>query len=254
MMKQGLYGFSLAIQFLTRLPVPLYCPWNKQTSRWALRSYPLVGGLLGSIITIIFLTLQPHLSMVMLTLLIITLWVGLTGGLHLDGWMDTADAIGSNAPLQKKWEIMKDPHVGSFGIIALLFLLLWKTMFIYGLLHISYQLIYSFIFIFAFSRLGTVIFLLFLPTAKKEGLASQWKTHVNRIDVFYAIIPVCVAFIFFQGFLFLIPAFLVFFLFYAVWVMRVFKGMNGDLLGTAIEGGELWGLMIVWIYFSFVMG
>ncbi|OIJ12802.1 cobalamin 5'-phosphate synthase [Anaerobacillus arseniciselenatis] len=253
-MKQFIYGFLLAVQFLTRVPVSFQCPWNKQTSRWALRSYPLVGLLLGFIIVFTFYILQPHLSTWMMTVLLITLWVGLTGGLHLDGWMDVADAVGSNAPLQKKWEIMKDPHVGSFGIIALLFLLIWKTVLIYSLLNIGYGLIFSIILIMATTRLCTVILLIFLPTAKKEGLAAVWKANIERTDLLFAIVPVVIVVIYLDQFLILIPAYFLFVIFYGLWVMKAFKGINGDLLGTAIEGGELWGLMIVWIYFSFVMG
>ncbi len=252
-MKQFINGFLLAVQFLTRVPVPFQCLWNKQTSRWALRSYPLVGLLLGLIIAFIFYLLQPHLSALMMTLLLITLWVGLTGGLHLDGWMDVADAVGSNAPLQKKWEIMKDPHVGSFGIIALLFLLIWKTILIYSLLTIDSGLIFSIILIMATTRLCTVILLTMLPTAKKEGLAAVWKANIKRTDLLYAIVPVVIVVIYLDQFLILIPAYFLFVIFYGLWVMKAFKGINGDLLGTAIEGGELWGLMIVWIYFSFVM-
>lgn len=250
---KSIYGFLLAVQFLTRIPVLLHCPWDKQTSRWALRYYPFVGILIGMITVFVFFIVEAHLSVIMMTLLLVTLWVGLTGGLHLDGWMDVADAVGSNAPLEKKWEIMKDPHVGSFGILALLFLLVWKTTFIYSLLNIGYILIFSIVLIIALSRLCAVILLVFLPTAKKEGLAAIWKKNITRVDLIYAVVPIIIAFIYFDQFLFLIPTYFIFIFFYGLWVMRTFQGINGDLLGTAIEGGELWGLMIVWIYFSFVM-
>ncbi|WP_423798108.1 adenosylcobinamide-GDP ribazoletransferase [Neobacillus sp. SAB-20_R2A] len=252
-MKQMFFGFILAVQFLTRIPLPIECPWTKQTSRWALRSYPLVGAVLGSIITIIFYIFQSYLPIHIMTLLIISLWVYLTGGLHLDGWMDVADAVGSNAPLERKWEIMKDPHVGSFGIISLLFLLTWKTLLIYSLIESGF-LLYSFLFIMAFSRLGAVVLMIYLPTAKQHGLAWEWQKNVNRLDCLYAAIPVCVLLFFFHDFLYLLPSYLVFIGLFGAWIKHTFKGTNGDLLGTAIEGGELWGLAITWMYISFVMG
>lgn len=251
-MKQIIYGFLLALQFLTRIPVNIECPWNSQTSKWALRSYPIVGLLLGSIIMALFFTLESYLSVTMMTLLIISLWVWITGGLHLDGWMDVADAVGSNVPLEKKWEIMKDPHVGSFGHIALLFLLAWKTVLIYQLAQLD-NFIIAFLCIIMFSRLGAVVLMVFLPTAKKQGLAWEWKRNINRIDCIIAIIPVLVFVFFFHELIFFIPAYIVFFYLFGAWVMHTFKGTNGDLLGTAIEGGELWGLVIAWISFSFVM-
>ncbi|MFC0471928.1 adenosylcobinamide-GDP ribazoletransferase [Halalkalibacter kiskunsagensis] len=252
-MKQMMFGFILAIQFLTRLPVPFHCPWNKHTSKWAIRSYPLVGILLGSIITAITWSFESYLPLSIMTLLIITLWVWLTGGLHLDGWMDVADAVGSNASLERKWEIMKDPHVGSFGNIALLFLLAWKVMLIYVLLD-SFVPLYSFLFILAFSRLGAVALMIILPTAKQQGLAWEWKKNISQLDCLYAAVPICVILFFFHEFLYLLPAYFLFFVLFGFWIKHTFKGTNGDLLGTAIEGGELWGLAITWIYFSFVMG
>src|SRR5690606_17340122 len=134
--------------------------------RWAIRSYPLVGAVLGFIITITSMLLESSIPLPIMTLLIISLWVWITGGLHLDGWMDVADAVGSNAPLERKWEIMKDSHVGSFGVIALLILLAWKTLLIYELLKLELP-IYFFILILSFSRLGAVILMVFLPTAKQ---------------------------------------------------------------------------------------
>ncbi len=251
-MKNLIYGFFLAIQFLTRIPIPVQCPWNSKTSRWALRSYPAVGLILGMILMLVYYLLAPHLHAHFLTLLIISGWVWLTGGLHLDGWMDVADAVGSNAPLEKKWEIMKDPHVGSFGHIALLFLLTWKAVLIYDLLHYD-TLVIAFLFIVACSRLGVVMLMIFLPTAKNNGLAWEWKMHINQTDFYYAIIPVILLVCLFPAFYFYVPAYLLFVILYGAWIKKVFKGTNGDLLGTAIEGGELWGLVITWIYFSFVM-
>ncbi|WP_096436818.1 adenosylcobinamide-GDP ribazoletransferase [Alteribacter populi] len=253
-MKQCFYGFLLAIQFLTRLPVPVQCPWNKETSKWAIRCYPIVGVIIGIVMIFVIWLLQPFVPSVMLALIIMTLWVWITGGLHLDGWIDVADAVGSNAPLEKKWEIMKDPRVGSFGILALLFLLAWKTMFIYMLFDINDQLIYAFFVILAMSRLGAVFLMFFLPDAKKQGLAWEWKKNLNGMDVVYASLPTVALLFVFPEYLFLIPAYFLALFLYALWIKRAFKGINGDLLGTAIEGGELWGLAITWIYFSFVMG
>ncbi|KMJ57583.1 cobalamin biosynthesis protein [Bacillus sp. LL01] len=253
-MKNSLYGFMLAIQFLTRIPVPLECPWNKETSRWALRSYPLTGIILAAILVLVVVLLHSFLPLWVLALLLLTLWIWLTGGLHLDGWMDVADAIGSNAPLEKKWEIMKDPHVGSFGILSLLFLLAWKAIFIYLLLEESFLHIFSFFIILAFSRFIAVFLMYFYPTAQQEGLAWEWKRNLTKVDVILALFPLAVVFIFIPVYLVLLPAYFLFSCWYAHWMMKKFKGSNGDLMGTAIEGGELWGLVVVWIFISYVMG
>lgn len=253
-MKEFIYGFLLAVQFLTRLPVPVECPWNEKTSRWAIRLYPAVGILLGSLLLGIGIVLTPHVPIELLTLLTLSFWVWVSGGLHLDGLMDVADAVGSNAPLNKKWEIMKDPHVGSFGIISLFFLLIWKGVLIYLLLDtFSTDHLYALIVILALARFSAVVLLVFLPTAKKQGLAWQWKKNIRRVDVVYSIVPLVILLIFLPEYIVILPVFFLAIALYSLWLMRVFKGINGDLIGTAIEGGELWGLILVWTFISFVM-
>ncbi|WP_416148843.1 adenosylcobinamide-GDP ribazoletransferase [Salipaludibacillus sp. HK11] len=254
-MKEVLYGFLLAVQFLTRLPVPIECPWSLKTSRWAIRFYPLIGMLLGAILLGVGVLFAPYVPTELLALVLISLWVWLSGGLHLDGLMDVADAVGSNAPLKKKWEIMKDPHVGSFGVIALFFLLVWKVVFIYLLLDaFSTDHLFAFIVVLGLARFAGVALLVFLPAAKKQGLAWHWKQNIGSVDVICGLIPIAVVMFFVPEYLVIFPIFLLSVVIYGGWVVRTFKGVNGDLIGTAIEGGELWALMLVWIYISFVTG
>jgi adenosylcobinamide-GDP ribazoletransferase len=258
-MKNMVWGFVLALQFLTRLPIPVQCPWNRQTMKWALRCYPLVGLLIGGVLGALCVWLQPYLPLWLLSLLLISVWVWFTGGLHLDGWMDVADAVGSNAALDKKWQIMKDPHVGSFGIIALIFLLLWKMTFTYSLLdrlinESSSIIILFFVFIPVVARFGAVAIMYFVPTAKQEGLAWEWKKHLTLFDVLLASLPMLIFLIMFPVMIPLFLAYVLFLAIYTLWAYRTFKGMNGDLIGAAIEGGEVWGLIVAWSYIWFVMG
>ncbi|MDQ0228995.1 adenosylcobinamide-GDP ribazoletransferase [Metabacillus malikii] len=251
-MNQVLAGFLLAIQFLTRIPIPVEVPWNQQSSRWALRFYPVVGLIIGVAPALLISFIIPHISLPIATLLIISLWVWMTGGLHLDGVMDVADAIGSNAPLEKKWEIMRDPHVGSFGHLALYFLLAWKTVLIYSLLKIDVP-IFNFLLIPAFARYGAALFITLLPTAKQQGLAFEWKKNITMLDCIFAAVPLVIIVLFVPQALYMLIGYCLYFGAAAVWIQKTFKGTNGDLLGSTIEGGELWGLIITWIYISYVM-
>ncbi|SER83300.1 adenosylcobinamide-GDP ribazoletransferase [Salipaludibacillus aurantiacus] len=254
-MKNPVYGFLLAVQFLTRIPVPVECPWTPETSRWAIRCYPLVGIAAGGILLGLSWGLSPFLPAEMMALMIVTLWVWLTGGLHLDGVMDVADAAGSNAPLKKKWEIMKDPHVGSFGIVALFFLLGWKTMLVYMLIGaVPAGSLLFLVMIPALARFVAACLLILLPAAKKEGLAWHWKQNTGPADLLAAFLPAAVLVFFLPEYWVILPVFAAGIGLYGWWTVRTFKGINGDLTGTAIEGGELWGLLLVWIFTSFVTG
>ncbi|MFC3283457.1 adenosylcobinamide-GDP ribazoletransferase [Litchfieldella rifensis] len=247
------FGVLLALQFLTRLPVPVQCPWNADTSRWAVRCYPLVGLLLGGILALTGRLLEGWLPTPMLALLLLSLWVALTGGLHLDGLMDVADALGSNASLERRWAIMKDPHVGSFGIIALVFLLVWKGTLLLALLESGVSLAVL-VAVLALGRFGAVALLVLSPAARPEGMAWAWKQHLGHRDLLLALWPLPLCFWLLPGGMVLFAALVPFLLLYGLAMIRAFKGINGDIVGAAIEGGELWLLLVAWIWWSSAMG
>ncbi|MGM0783514.1 MAG: adenosylcobinamide-GDP ribazoletransferase [Pseudomonadota bacterium] len=252
-MKEAGYGVLLAFQFLTRLPVPVACPWNAATARWALRSYPLVGIALGAFLAGAASLLASVLPAPILALALLSLWVALSGGLHLDGLMDVADALGSNAPLARRWEIMKDPQVGSFGILALVFLLAWKGLLLWGLLDVGASP-GVLVVVPALARFGAVALLGLAPCARREGLAWAWQQHLGRYDLVLALLVMVPLFWVLAGWAWLLAGLLPFLLGYG-WVMtRSFNGINGDIVGAAIEGGELWLLLIAWSWWSFATG
>ncbi len=252
-MKDVAFGLVLALQFLTRLPLPFACPWTPATRRWAVRCYPLVGVLLGGLLAAAAALLESLLPAPLLALALLTLWVALSGGLHLDGLMDVADALGSNAPLERKWEIMKDPHVGSFGILALVFLLLWKAALLFVLLDAGASLLLL-VMILGLGRLAAVALLVLAPAARPEGMAASWKRDLSPRDLWLAALPLLPLAALVPGGVWLCLALAPFLMLYAWGMLCAFKGINGDIVGTAIEGGELWLLLVAWSWWSFVTG
>lgn len=250
-MRHAAFGMLLAIQFLSRLPVPLACPWTPATRRWAARAYPLVGALLGALVAAAGTLLEPLLPVPLLALALLSLWVALTGGLHLDGLMDLADALGSNAPLEKRFAIMKDPQVGSFGILALVFLLAWKFALLWALLDAGASP-WGLVALLALGRLGGVGLLILVPAARAEGLAHAWQQSLTRVDLaLAAVLPLALS-IWLPGGPWLAAGLIVFIIGYGLAMRRAFGGINGDIVGAAIEGGELWLLLIAWNWWSFV--
>lgn len=255
-MKQSLFGFILAMQFLTRIPIPVECPWEKQTIKGALKSFGVVGLIIGGILTLFLVLTYAVFPAWFTALFLLTIWVFLTGGLHLDGLMDVADAVGSNAPFEKKVAIMKDPQVGSFAVLTVIFHLAWKFAFIYSLLiHSNMELLlFSIVLIPACSRLIPLGLLYAAPVMKQEGLAFQWKQKIEFQDVFIGVVIVFFYTLLFPPMLLIFFSYFIYFLLIRLWMLKNFKGINGDILGTSIEGGELWGLLVLWSYTWFVMG
>jgi adenosylcobinamide-GDP ribazoletransferase len=89
---------------------------------------------------------------------------------------------------------------------------------------------------------------------KQEGLAYQWKLHILAREVIIGTVMVFLYTLLFPKMLFIFFSYIVYFLLIRTWILKNFKGINGDILGASIEGGELWGLFILWMYTWFVMG
>ncbi len=117
---------AAAFQFLTRLPVPVKLDYNDALFRRSVVFYPFVGLVLGLITAAAGLLLTSVLPPLPGAALLLGLWVLLTGALHLDGLMDTADGILSHRSRERMLEIMKDSRVGAMGVIAAVLVLLLK--------------------------------------------------------------------------------------------------------------------------------
>ncbi len=117
----------LAITFLTRLPLPVAGEVRAADLRASMGWYPLVGAGLGALAWGIYAgasTGWPAPVAAALTVLLLEL---ATGALHLDGFMDTCDGLGSGKPRERALEIMKDSRVGAMGVLGAIAVILLKV-------------------------------------------------------------------------------------------------------------------------------
>jgi adenosylcobinamide-GDP ribazoletransferase len=115
----------LALQFLTRLPVSSVTPDGVGLQRAPL-CFPLVGAVLGALLWLAHLLLEPWLPVAVERTLLVVLSVGLSGALHLDGLSDTVDGLVGGRDRESTLRIMQDPHAGSMGTAAVLCTLLLR--------------------------------------------------------------------------------------------------------------------------------
>ncbi|MGC8907925.1 MAG: adenosylcobinamide-GDP ribazoletransferase [Desulfomonilaceae bacterium] len=92
-------------------------------SAWA---FPLVGAVIGVILVAVYHLLHGVFPPLVRAAVIVTMWIFLTGGLHIDGWVDCWDSLAAPAPPQDRLVIMKDSRIGTFGAIALVSLFTLK--------------------------------------------------------------------------------------------------------------------------------
>lgn len=125
----ALRGLRAAIVFLTVVPLPAGDLTSEDFSA-ATRWFPAVGIMLGTILAASQIVLRPVLPASVAAVVLLALWTVLTGGLHLDGFIDCADALPAAVPPERRLDILTDVHVGAYGVGAtvLLILLQWSCL------------------------------------------------------------------------------------------------------------------------------
>ena len=223
--------------------------WSEKNMKYAFCFFPLVGAVLGGLIygigTLLF---HIHISNLCFAALMTVLPIFYTGGIHVDGLLDTLDALHSYGDRDKKLEILKDPHTGAFAIIGavcyfVLSLGVWSEISIKGLPLIAA----SYVLTRAFSGLSVVTF----PLAKNTGLAATFSdmSHKSRVKVTMLVYSL-VCFIallwidLFLGIGVIVVSLLMFAYHYYV-CRKQFGGITGDLAGYFLQLNEL--AILIWI-------
>ncbi len=179
-----LTNFSLAWRLLTIIPLPLPDEPHPAPGR-AAAYFPLVGLVLGVILAGLGWLLGLFLPGGLAAALILAAWAGLTGLLHLDGFMDCCDGLLPPRDPARRLEIMKDSRVGAFGVVGGVLLLLVKWNALAALSDAPYRLP---VLVAApvLARWAMVWAMARYPLARTEGLSVLFKTGLGRQQVILA--------------------------------------------------------------------
>jgi len=262
---QWLKGLLINLQFFTSIPIRLELPMDNVHLEKAIRSFPFLGLIQGGIYAFVLYAISNWTPFSVLTAAF-CLWLAgifLTGGIHLDGWMDTSDAFFSYQEREKRLEIMSDPRTGAFGVLSVIVLLSCRFFFIYEIIERlkpdSYWLIALLPF---FSKMVMGVLLIKVKSAKKAGLGSLFKQAANNRTLksypVYLLILLIPAFLYSRELLLEILivfcASLLILLFLHKKVVSWFGGMTGDVLGASVEGTEVLLWLTLWLLHYFAMG
>ncbi|NLX64209.1 MAG: adenosylcobinamide-GDP ribazoletransferase [Clostridiaceae bacterium] len=112
-----LRSIALGFAMFSRIPMPRV-EWTKENMRYMICAFPFVGMVIGLLVWV-WLRLSNLLALgtIIFAAGLTCIPIAATGGIHLDGFCDTVDALASNAEPEKKREILKDPHTGAFAVI-----------------------------------------------------------------------------------------------------------------------------------------
>lgn len=190
----------------------------------------------------------------LLAFLIVLLSLVLSGGLHMDGLADVADAYFSYQEKEKRLEIMGDPRIGAFGAMVLILTITGKIIIVSE--TILLVPLWVILFIPVLSRTGLLLLFSCTLSAKSTGLAAFFQKTADKkklagagslwLVITVSTMAIMVSWQIAFAFLFLI---ILGTLFYRHWSRKNFGGVTGDLFGTYVEGMELllWTMLLFFI-------
>lgn len=229
-------NFILAITFLTRIYIPNKYAYNEEDFGKSTWYYPVVGIILGAILggaAFILNSILPNTDLT--AFLILILYVGLSGGLHLDGLADVCDGIFSSRSREKIFDIMKDSRVGTFGVIGLVlyFLGMWVA-----LKQANWQVV----FLFPIVGRCTILITAGLSNyAKESGLGKSIveATHVKHIV--YSVLVAFIASMLLGGIYLVLPVLLTFLVVLVLTkrISKILLGITGDVMGMMVEVSQV---------------
>lgn len=227
-------SFFLAFSMYSKIPV-LQFDWKEEDMQYMLCFFPWVGAVIGGAL-FLWNGLCQHFCIGGLcrTLIGTAVPLAVTGGFHVDGFLDTMDAFCSYSPRERKLEILKDAHIGAFSVIMLA---------LYGLVYLGAfseikdgGLFCSVCGGFFLARCLSGIAVVSFPGAKQEGMLAQFADAAKKTVVRVALClqgVLCIAFMLWQSVWSGLPvaAALLVFCYYYRRTKKELGGITGDTAG-----------------------
>lgn len=180
-------SFLIGLQFLTRIFVVKQSVWTEQSFGESVKFFPMVGALLGICYAAIvgamsFLNLPLFAGAVGFAAMII-----LTGGIHCDGLMDSADGLFSGRERDKILEIMKDSRAGAFGVVSMILIAALEVSTLAELAKLSTWFLCTAIYSAPIiGRLMMVVTIGAFPYARQSGMGKAFAQFTTRRTIIFA--------------------------------------------------------------------
>lgn len=246
-MKLILETIAVAFSMFSAIPAPQPI-WNDKNMRYALCAFPLVGAVCGFAWYGWMIFAEKFAVPLLLQAAgFCLLPIFITGGIHLDGYADTCDALASYGDKEKKQAILKDPHCGAFAVIRLCsYFVLWFSL--CGVFQPTENALFCMGIGFVLSRGLSGLAVACFPLAKDTGLVHTFATGADKSKVRKILLIVdfflILCLLYFgrlYGFAMVCTAVVVFGYYHQI-AVKQFGGISGDLAGWFLQKAELWML------------
>ena len=248
-------AIAVAFSMYSRIPMPRF-NWNSQDMKYHLIFFPFVGAVIG-VLEYGWLQLFKgfKIEQIVFAIIAIVIPIVFTGGFHIDGFMDTSDALASWGDKEKRLEILKDSHVGAFAIIRLLVLVL---VLFSAVMSMNEKGFMAWQFSFFSARAVSGICVVRNKKAKKDGIL---KTSADTADDKIVMIALAILFVisavvaegmFGMYWIVQLFALLLVLIYYIYVAYSKFGGITGDLAGWFLCKAEVYMAVAVAIYSLFI--
>lgn len=236
-------SFILMLQFLTRLSVNIKVDVERATIVNGTVFFPFIGMLIG-VISALTYYLLGFINRDIASLGAVFTIIAVTGGFHVDGLSDTADGFFSSRSRERILEIMKDSRVGTFGVVAILFDVLFKYVLIKS--FNSSSVISVLILSCGIGRIATSMLFSFGKSARPGGLGDMFTgSESKKYFILGLILFSIVGFLMGKtAFLASIMIVILFSLIFMRYSYKVIGGLTGDVYGAACELGEIISMLV----------
>ena len=240
-------SFVIAFSIYSKIPVPQFA-WKEEDMKYMMCFFPWIGGVIGLVLYgWCVLCRQCSIGNLCATLMCGAIPLAISGGFHVDGFLDTMDAFHSYQPRERKLEILKDSHIGAFAVIMFA---LYGLVYLAAFSEIKDLRLLSVVcagFFLARGLSGIAVFT--FPKAKKEGMVHTFQTSGKQRPVNISLFLQCIACVVFMtirggssgGFIALVA--LLSFGYYFWKTKKELGGITGDTAGYFVVICE--GSMVV---------
>ena len=243
-------SFLTALQFLTRIRLVRQDDLTAEDFGRAVSSFPLVGVVLGLLYLLVGLALGELAgATAVFAAVLVLVPILATGGLHCDGFMDTADGLFSGRDRARCLEIMKDSRAGSFGVVAFCCSLLLDFALVRDLSLASLLVTLQAIFLMpVIGRMAMVLVIWGFPYARPEGMGKAFHAMTDRRTLLGTlIVTICVLVPWGSGALLTLLFALLSAWLFGRYAARRLGGLTGDLYGATEKLTETCVLFCYWV-------
>ncbi|MEQ8155402.1 MAG: adenosylcobinamide-GDP ribazoletransferase [Clostridiaceae bacterium] len=232
--------FIVILQFLTRIPININIQVTREDFQKGVIFFPVTGLIIGAFDAAVYYSSGLIFSGSSPVFLVVAAHAAITGGIHMDGLSDTADGIFSGRTKDRILEIMKDSRVGTFGALALIFLVLGKFT---ALSSVNKGQIISSLILAPVVARTLMTFMMYKRkyARDKEGMGDLFIGVLDRRNFLGAVIigTVLVLIIGREKGLLVLGCCLIFTLLFRRYIEKQIGGITGDILGATVELDEL---------------